>query len=304
MNSMQHVSSALIARNESWVRKQASAMMRRMPSNVEKADLIQVGLIGVAQAALAFQWAGDRDSDEARQAFVRYAQLRVKGAMVDELRQMDQLGRAERRKLQVLQIARERWRALNGVTPRLGELTTLCGMSIDEIDQLDQVAQSLQIESLSGDDDRADDESLRTPCTAKDEVEARVDTAIVLRRLGPFFAALPERERRVIDAYLGIGLSPIELAAELNVTPSRVSQIYKDLCARIANQVQRGEQRGVDGMAAVRDLSPDELVSRREEDLERSAGSWGRMLEEALAERVGSAGADEPLVVDMNTRWG
>ena len=44
----------------------------------------------------------------AAEAFVRYARARVKGAMLDELRQMDHLGRAQRRKIKALQIARER----------------------------------------------------------------------------------------------------------------------------------------------------------------------------------------------------
>ncbi len=43
MISMQGVPSSLIARNESWVRQQAGALMRRLPSNVEKADLIRPG---------------------------------------------------------------------------------------------------------------------------------------------------------------------------------------------------------------------------------------------------------------------
>src|ERR1700712_1931557 len=110
MISMHGVPSSRIARNESWVRKQASALARRLPSNVEKADLIQAGLIAVAQAALGFEWEGDHDSEEGKEAFVRYARMRVKGAMLDELRQMDQMGRAQRRKVKVIQIARERWR--------------------------------------------------------------------------------------------------------------------------------------------------------------------------------------------------
>ena len=70
MISMEGVPSSLILRNESWVRKQANSLARRLPSNVERADLIQVGLIAVAQAALGFEWPGDRESTEAREAFV------------------------------------------------------------------------------------------------------------------------------------------------------------------------------------------------------------------------------------------
>ena len=128
MLSMHGVSSALIARNESWVRRQASALARHLPSNVEKADLIQVGLIAVAQAALAFKWEGEHDSEEGKEAFARYARMRVKGAMLDELRQMDHLGRAQRRKVKVIQIARERWQARHGVVPSLAELSGVCGM--------------------------------------------------------------------------------------------------------------------------------------------------------------------------------
>ena len=117
---MQGVPSSLIAKNESWVRKQAQALARHLPSNVEKADLIQVGLIAVAQASLGFEWEGDRDSPEATEAFLRYARARVKGAMLDELRQMDHLGRGQRRKIKVLQIARERWRGAHGSEPEHG----------------------------------------------------------------------------------------------------------------------------------------------------------------------------------------
>ena len=56
MISMEGVPSSLILRNESWVRQHANALARRLPSNVERADLIQAGLIAVAQAALGFLW--------------------------------------------------------------------------------------------------------------------------------------------------------------------------------------------------------------------------------------------------------
>ena len=62
------VPSALVARNESWVRQQAQALVRHLPANVEKADLIQVGLIAVAQASLSFVWEGDPDTEPAREA--------------------------------------------------------------------------------------------------------------------------------------------------------------------------------------------------------------------------------------------
>jgi RNA polymerase sigma factor for flagellar operon FliA len=315
MLSLQGASSALIARNESWVRKQASALVRHLPSNVEKADLIQVGLIAVAQAALGFKWEGDADSEAAKEAFVRYARMRVKGAMLDELRQMDHLGRAQRREIKVIQIARERWRAHHGADPGLAELSGVCGIGVDEIARLDQAALMAQTESLceEPDPDGNPHAHAQHPATPRDEVEARVDTAIVMRRLEKFFATLPERERQVIDAYLGVGMSPVELAGSLRLSPSRVSQIYKSVCHRIARHFGHADQRAHGRWDSTAATPLDELVALREAELARSADAaapWGALMEDALTMPEERFDADNPdsaaarLVIDSSTRWG
>lgn len=309
MISMQGVPSSLILRNESWVRKEAQAMVRRLPANVEKADLIQAGLIAVAQAALGFVWEGDRESPEAKEAFVRYARRRVHGAMLDELRAMDHLSRDQRRQVKLLQVTRERWRSSHGSEATAAQIGEICGLGIDEIFELDKIA--LQAQQVSSTDD-ADDEGHPPPheaATAQDEVEARVDTGLLMRRLESFFATLPERDRRVIDAYLGVGLSPAQLALELNVSAMRVSQIFKSVCDRIGLRLGPTGNRATDHALAARRARLDDLVTEREAFLARSApsGSWGTQLQRAfgsaqeLAERYP---ADHPMVIDPDTRWG
>ena len=253
---MQGVPSALILRNQSWVRKQAQAFMRHLPSNVEKADLIQVGLIGVAQAALSFVWEGDRETEEAKEAFVRYARMRVKGAMLDELRQRDHLGRAQRRKVKVIEVS-----------------------------------------------------PAHEPATAKDEVEARVDTGMLMRRLEKFFATLPERERLVIDSYLGVGMTPVELAQSLEISASRVSQLFRSVCERIGIHLGHTHQRSTDRVAPGATANIEEPIALREAELARSSAdrAWSQLVEEVLAPAddgtdPGSAG--KRLAVTSTTRWG
>lgn len=309
MISMQGVPSSLIAKNESWVRKQAQALARHLPSNVEKADLIQVGLIAVAQAALGFQWEGDRDTPEATEAFLRYARARVKGAMLDELRQMDHLGRGQRRKLKALQIVRERWRSAHGVDPGLAQLAELCGMSIDDIARLEQADLEGRAKSSSVQSE-GDDEPLEArAATPHDEVEARVDTGIVMRRLERFFASLPERDRQVIDAYLGVGLSPAQLAAELNVTPSRVSQMFKALVQRTALHFGQDPKRAVDRLPERSPDMFDRRMAQREAEIAGSGdGAWGTMMEAALTQPLPPAepapAPQKRLRVNSGTRWG
>ena len=312
MISMQGVPSSLIAKNESWVRRQAQALARHLPSNVEKADLIQVGLIAVAQAAIGFQWEGDRDTPEATEAFLRYARARVKGAMLDELRQMDHLGRGQRRKIKALQIARERFRCAHGSEPSMAQLAELCDMSIDEMSKLEQADLEGRAKSNASHDDGDEEPVEYRAATPHDEVEARVDTGIVMRRLEHFFAALPERERQVIDAYMGIGLTPAQLAVELKVTPSRVSQMFKALVERTALHFGQDAKRALDRMP---ERSPDDFdrrVAQRELELAASAeeGAWGHMMESALtrpitpAKQASSPQTGKPIRVSSDTRWG
>jgi RNA polymerase sigma factor for flagellar operon FliA len=278
------------------VRKQAQALVRHLPANVERADLIQVGLIAVAQAAVSFEWQGDRDTPEAQEAFVRYARMRVKGAMLDELRQMDFLTRGERRKIKVIQIARERFRGRHGKEPGMKELAALTDLPVDEISALLQADQWGRHQASLDEDDDGESSHRHHPATAREEVEARVDTGIVLRRLERFFAELPERERMVIEAYLGIGLTPVEVAQSLKVTPSRVSQIYHNVVRRVAEHFGNSTppQRATDRHPDTRSAAFGELLAQREEELRHTPqGSWGELMEQVLLRATPPAEAAE-----------
>lgn len=310
MISMQGVPSALILRNESWVRQHAAQLVRRVPANVERADLIQVGLIAVAQSALAFKWEGDHDSEAAKEGFVRYARQRVHGAMIDELRQIDNLSRGQRRKVKLVQLARERWRSSHDEASSAADISALCGLSVEEIFALEAVAGSSQTRSASeADEDAA--APAHEAATPQDEVEARVDTAILMRRLEGFFATLPEREQQVIDAYMGIGLSPVALAQAMQVSPSRVSQMFKSLCERIGIHLGNAPQRSTDRAHIDSRERFEQLVAEREAELAspRAGCAWGEGFEKLFAPPQGGGSAstqpgDAPVVVDSTTRWG
>lgn len=308
MISMQGVPSSLILRNQSWVRKQAQSLMRHLPSNIEKADLIQAGLIAVAQASLTFEWEGERDTEEANQAFVRYAQMRVKGAMLDELRQRDHLGRGQRRKVKALELARDRLRGEHGREPTAEELGNACHMSAEEVFDLEVAARSGHDVSLDEGSDAPDRDAIPEPATERDEVEARVDTGLLLRRLEAFFATLPERERRVIDAYLGIGLTPVELAQSLNLTVTRVSQLFKSVCERIGlhmhPHLHRPDQRSTDRLRPARGMDLEKLITLREAELSRvePGTAWSDVLTATLEHCARPSAAPAP--APRTARWG
>ena len=130
----------------------------------------------------------------------------------------------------------------------------------------------------------------------------------LLRRLEAFFATLPERERQVIDAYLGVGLTPVELAQSLNLTVTRVSQLFKSLCDRIGlhlhPHLHRQEQRATDRQRQARGMDLEKLITLREAELTRiePGTAWGDVLQAALEQW--SEPADRPVHVDRTARWG
>lgn len=196
--------------------------------------MIQVGLIAVWRCLEVFEETGEPD------AFVRFARMRVKGAMLDELRQMDFLSRGERRKIKLVWAARQRHFSTHGTAPSLGDLAAATGMQSGKLGRLLQ-AQALGRHQATSVYDEEEQESRRMhPATPPDEVERRVDDGLAVRRLHAFLEELSERERMVIEAYLGEGPTPSAVADSLGITPSRVSQIFGGLVRRIAVHLGNG----------------------------------------------------------------
>jgi RNA polymerase sigma factor for flagellar operon FliA len=109
-------------------------------------------------------------------------------------------------------------------------------------------------------------------------------------------------------------MSPVELAASLKVTPSRVSQLYKSVLQRISthfgHQQAPGQSRAADRVPAVATKQFDELVAQREKELESlpTDGPWGELIEHVLTkpkEQFGDRPDDDGRIsVSSTTRWG
>ena len=99
---------SILTEHAPLVKRLAYQLKARLPPSVEVDDLVQAGMIGLLDAV-------NRYEDNHGAQFETYAIQRIRGAMLDELRQMDHLGRGQRRKIKALQIARERWRGAHGI---------------------------------------------------------------------------------------------------------------------------------------------------------------------------------------------
>jgi RNA polymerase sigma factor FliA len=189
--------------------------MGRLPGHVSRDDLTSAGLTALVQAARSF--------DEARGVpFTRYAATRVRGAVIDELRGIDWASRSVRRRARELDATRSRLATELGRMPTDAEVAAASGMSLEEIAANDDDVSRASVMSLQGFGDTPIDDVLPTRVPSPEE---RIEQQERVGYLVDAVALLPERLRTVVEGYFFAERPMADIAAELGVSESRVSQM-------------------------------------------------------------------------------
>ncbi|MGY2873600.1 RNA polymerase sigma factor FliA [Marmoricola sp. URHA0025 HA25] len=225
--------------------------MGRVPSHVNRDDLMSAGLVALVKASRSF--------DEGRGVpFARYAATRVRGAIVDELRASDWASRQVRRRAREVAAARAELAGTLGRTASSHDLADSLGMSVAEIDRNDEDVHRAQVLSVEGLQELAPDTLLRSDRpTPEEEVEHRERLTYLVEAV----AELPERLRVVITEYF-LGERPMcHIAAELGVTESRVSQMRAEALVLLRDALNRE----LEPTRVVPHARPDGAAARRRE---------------------------------------
>jgi RNA polymerase sigma factor for flagellar operon FliA len=190
-------------------------MLGRLPAHVSREDLVSAGMAALATAAKAFD-------PERGTPFGSFATARIRGALLDELRGLDWASRSVRSRARRIDTAQQELTATLGRTPTTAELAAALGVGVGEIQSVGDDVQRAVVLSLQG----------FAAGTAEDMVPERTagpeDLILHRERIGYLhhaIEALPERLRLVVSAYFFDERPMTEIAAELGVTESRVSQL-------------------------------------------------------------------------------
>lgn len=190
-------------------------MLGRLPAHVSREDLISAGMAALAGAAKSFD-------PQRGTPFGSFATTRIRGALLDELRGLDWASRSVRSRARRLDQTQQELTATLGRVPTQAELAAALGVGIDEIKSVDEDVQRAVVLSLQG----------FAAGTAEDMVPERAagpeELLVHRERVGYLhnaIDALPDRLRRVVVAYFFEERPMLEIAAELGVTESRVSQL-------------------------------------------------------------------------------
>ncbi|MFZ5846962.1 MAG: sigma-70 family RNA polymerase sigma factor [Actinomycetota bacterium] len=201
--------------------------LTRVPAHVSRDDLMSAGLAALAQAAKAYD-------DSKGAGFLSYAATRIRGAVIDELRGMDWASRSVRRRARRIDEVRETLAVKLGRTPSDAEVASDLGMSMEELAAHQDDVSRASIMSLQGFDDGAVDDML--PATTLTP-EAVIERRERMSYLHDAVATLPERLRAVVEGYFFAERPMAEIAAELGVTESRVSQLRAEAVALLKDAI-------------------------------------------------------------------
>jgi len=220
---------ALIRQYQPLVHKLAHHMMVKLPANVEVDDLIQVGMIGLSEALTRF---------EATQGvqFETFATQRIRGAMIDELRDNDWASRSTRKSQKEIEESMRRLEHRLGRTPKESEIAADLNMSLSDYQSLlgkVRGTQLVYLEDMSRNADEEDgflDRHLGDPEADPLNLlrNERLRQALVLA-----IKSLPEREQYIMSMYYEQDMNLKEIACVLDVTESRVCQLHSQSIARL-----------------------------------------------------------------------
>lgn len=226
---------ALIRQHVPLVRRIALHMIAKLPPNVQLDDLIQVGMIGLAEALSRFE------SEQGVQ-FDTFASQRIRGAMLDELREGDWMSRSSRKSQKEIEQALNRLEQRLGRTPLESEIAAELGMKLDDYQSLLGKVRGTQLVYLEdiggGDADGSDDYLERHVADAGADPFALLRDQRLRLALVDAIKNLPEREQYVMGMYYEHDMNLKEIAAVLGVTESRVCQLHSQAIARLRTKMR------------------------------------------------------------------
>lgn len=219
----------LVLKHAPLVKRLAYHLISRLPANVEVDDLIQAGMIGLMEAASHYR------SDKGA-SFETFAGIRIRGAMLDEVRREGWAPRSVTRRIRELGQAMHRVENRFGREAQPAEVAREMGISLDDyhdilndagshrLFSLDQILEESHEPVELGDDGRSNPLGALMAAGFEGDLASQIDK-------------LPEREKMVLALYYEQGLNLKEIGLVLEVSESRVCQIHSQAVMRLRTRM-------------------------------------------------------------------
>jgi RNA polymerase sigma factor for flagellar operon FliA len=221
-----------------FIKYNAFRLMNRLPPLLTVDDLISVGIMGLLDAMRSF--------DSTKASLKTFAEFRIKGAMLDELRNFDEVPRSLKKKVKAIKQAYAKLEAEKGSSPEDEEVAEAAGITLDEYYKTLQGsygAITLRFEDFGA--NLPDGESMNIEDTIPDTKAVDPLASVVenSRRkiLAKLIDELPKKEKLVLSLYYWEGLTMKEIGLVLDITEGRVCQLHSKAVIKL--KIKLGDDR-------------------------------------------------------------
>ena len=207
----------------------ARRIHEHLPKHVPFEDLVQAGMVGLIDAVHKFDL-------EKNVKFASYAKFRIRGAILDSLREMDWSPRDLRRKSRQVDSVMQKLQTELGRSASETEMAAALGLSLTEFHALTNEIRGLEISSFQGEaneDGQDNDLAQNIPGPPDEDPLTLCEKGEMNQRLKQAITKLPEREQQVLMLYYQQELTMREVGDLMGVGESRVSQIHSEAVRRL-----------------------------------------------------------------------
>ncbi|GAB4233497.1 MAG: RNA polymerase sigma factor WhiG [Deltaproteobacteria bacterium] len=224
---------ALILEYLPLVKYHAGVLKLRLPSHIEQDDLISSGIVGLIDAL-------DRFDASRGIKFKTYAEFRIRGAMLDYLREMDWFPRSVRQRATNLQAVYSRLENALGRPPEEEEVAAHLKISLSELQKELMAVSGLTVFSLDASKEDETDSTILRALTEAAVDEAKEEELLreLKEVLGNAIDLLPEKEKKLIALYYYEDLTMKEIGRLLSLGEPRICQLHNQAVLRLRGKLQ------------------------------------------------------------------
>lgn len=216
----------LFEENVKLVKSIAQHICVRLPAGYSLDDLVQVGLIGLLEASKVYD-------ASLGASFKSYASIRVRGAIMDELRRQSWVPRS------VQQKSRKLSKAIQSVENKLGRAASDREIAAEMNESLDDYHETLEMVTGCSVFSLDDEDNTFEPASDDDIQLNEIQDAAVKKKLAEVIGSLPYQEKMVVALYYDKELNLKEIGEVLEVSESRVCQIHSQAVSRMRARMRQ-----------------------------------------------------------------
>jgi RNA polymerase sigma factor for flagellar operon FliA len=194
-------------------------LKERLPQSVEFDDLVSIGAEELIKLARRY----DREQND---SFWGYAKTRVYGAMLDYLRSLDIVSRANRKLIKQIDEVVEQYLDENGVEPDNSYIAEVLDEDIEKIKEARRAAAIYNVLPLHDQLESQERDTL-----------SMIEQEELIDKIMDILATMPKRDQLIMQLYYFEELTYKEISEVLDITPSRISQVHKRVVSKIKESI-------------------------------------------------------------------